>query len=346
MTTAPMLDEHGIIPLALGDNWAYLLPADDGLILIDAGPDYPGSWDALVGQLHAAGCEPRDVRHVMITHAHVDHCGLASRWQALGATVAGSAAEAPQFLQGSNIIGYAVREMFEFWRQCGVPEARVAGYIEARERIRAAYRSGDNTGGGARRERWPGLIRGTPFTPDRLLRDGDELRHGGRRIQFIDAPGHTPGNAVYYEPETRVLFSGDQVIPGVNPNPGWHWNQQAEPPQRCKGLLDFALSLEKVQRLDAVHAYPGHGEATDDIEGEIGRMQRRNERRQTQLLELLAEGEQTPYQLLAGMFKRMPDRRLYQALAEVTGHLDVLEYQGKAQTSTINNIIHYRLAAS
>ena len=212
-------DEHGITPLALGDNWAYLLSTADGPILIDAGPDYPGSWDALVAQLNAAGCEPRDVRHVAITHAHVDHCGLATRWQQLGATVSGSAAEAPQFLQGSNIIGYAVKQMFEFWRECGVPEARVAGYIEARERVRAAYRAGDNTGGGARRERWPGLIRGTPFTPDRLLGEGDDIRHGGRRIQFIPAPGHTPGNAVYYEPETRILFSGDQVIPASTPTP-------------------------------------------------------------------------------------------------------------------------------
>ena len=339
-------DEHGITPLALGDNWAYLLSTADGPILIDAGPDYPGSWDALVAQLNAAGCEPRDVRHVAITHAHVDHCGLATRWQQLGATVSGSAAEAPQFLQGSNIIGYAVKQMFEFWRECGVPESRVAGYIEARERVRAAYRAGDNTGGGARRERWPGLIRGTPFTPDRLLGEGDDIRHGGRRIQFIPAPGHTPGNAVYYEPETRVLFSGDQVIPGVNPNPGWHWNLQADPPQRCQGLLDFAHSLERVQQLDAAFAYPGHGEPTADIAGEIHRMQRRNERRQSQLRELLAAGPQTPYQLLSGMFKRMPDRRLYQALAEVTGHLDVLQHQSKAQTTTVNNIIHYQLRST
>ena len=336
--------EHGVVPLSLGDNWAYLLPTGEGPILIDAGPDYEGSWDALIAQLGEAGYGPEDVREVAITHAHVDHCGLAVRWQELGVPVSGSAAEAPQFLQGSNIIGYAVKEMFAFWRECGVPEARVAGYIEARERMRAAYRSGDNTGGGARRERWPGLIRGTPFTPDRLLEEGGEIRRGGRRILFIPAPGHTPGNAVYFEPETGVLFSGDQVIPGVNPNPGWHWDIGADPPERCRGLLDFSRSLERVRALDARFAYPGHGVPTDDIEGEIDRMERRNERRQHQLLELLADGPAAPYELLAGMFKRMPDRRLYQALAEVTGHIDVLVDQGKAVERERGGILEYRLA--
>ena len=75
-------------------------------------------------------------------------------------------------------------------------------------------------------------------------------------------------------------------------------------------------------------------------------MQRRNERRQSQLQELLTAGPQTPYQLLSGMFKRMPDRRLYQALAEVTGHLDVLQHQNKAQATTVNSIIHYRLSGT
>ena len=229
-----MITEHGVLPIALGDNWAYALPTAAGIILIDAGPDYDGAWETLAVQLDAAGLDIADVRAVAITHAHIDHCGLAFRWQAAGVPVAASRLEAQSFLHGRNIIGYQTQYVFAHMRRVGVPEERIAGFIESREAMRRAFRAGDNTGGGVRRERWPGLIRGTPFRADQELDDGAEIRLGDRRVRLISAPGHTPGNCVFYEPETGALFSGDQIIPGLNSNPGWHWDISAEPPARFR----------------------------------------------------------------------------------------------------------------
>ena len=192
-----MITEHGVLPIALGDNWAYALPTSGGVILIDAGPDYDGAWEALAAQLDAAGLAIGDVRYVAITHAHIDHCGLAFRWQEAGVPVASSELEVQSFLHGRNIIGYQTQYVFAHMRRVGVPEERIAGFIESRERMRRAFRSGDNTGGGVRRERWPGLIRGTPFRLDEPLSDGAEIRLGDRRVVLISAPGHTPGNCVF-----------------------------------------------------------------------------------------------------------------------------------------------------
>ncbi len=52
-----MLTVHNVLPIALGDNWLYALPSQDGVLLIDAGPDYDGAWDALEAQLAAATSE-------------------------------------------------------------------------------------------------------------------------------------------------------------------------------------------------------------------------------------------------------------------------------------------------
>lgn len=339
-----MLTEHGVLPIALGDNWTYALPTDDGIILVDAGPDYDGAWDALSAQLDAAGLDIRDVRTVVVTHAHIDHCGLAYRWQDQGVPVAAWESESPQFLHGRNIIGYQTQYVFQTWRDVGVPEERITGFIEDRERMRQAFRAGDFTGGGRRRERWPGLIRGTPFRPDDPLPDGAEITVGGRTLVLIAAPGHTPGNAICFEPATGALFSGDQIIPGVNSNPGWHWNLSTDPPSRFRSLPAFAASLEKVDALDAAYLYPGHGEHTESVQPEIERTRRHHQRRQAQLREILAEGPATPYTLLMTLFKRLPDRRLWQALAEVIGHTDALVARGEAVEFDAEGLVTIRLA--
>ena len=106
-----MLTADGVLPIALGDNWIYALvpppdERDDGVLLIDAGPDYEGAWEILDAQLQAAGYSVADVRCVAITHAHLDHCGLAPRWQRQGARIAGAAAELERFAQGENVSRY------------------------------------------------------------------------------------------------------------------------------------------------------------------------------------------------------------------------------------------------
>ena len=237
-----------------------------------------------------AGLQISDVKYVAVTHAHIDHCGLALRWQAEGVPVVASELEAQSFLHGRNIIGYQTQYVFDHMRRVGVPEERISGFIEAREQMRRAYRSGDNTGGGVRRERWPGLIRGTPFRADEELSDGAEIRLGDRRVVLVSAPGHTPGNCVFFEPDTGALFSGDQVIPGLNSNPGWHFDISVEPPERFRSLPAFAESLDRIEALEIEYLYPGHREPSDEVAEEIERVRRHHRKRQGQLREMLGEG--------------------------------------------------------
>ena len=72
----------------------YLIETPDGLALIDTG--FPGSSDKTLEALHASGRNPRDVRHIVLTHYHVDHVGGAAALQrATGATVHAHAVDAP-----------------------------------------------------------------------------------------------------------------------------------------------------------------------------------------------------------------------------------------------------------
>ena len=45
------------------------------------------------------------------------------------------------------------------------------------------------------------------------LHDGDNIKVGSLNLEVIHAPGHTPGSICLYEPETKIMFSGDVLIP-------------------------------------------------------------------------------------------------------------------------------------
>jgi glyoxylase-like metal-dependent hydrolase (beta-lactamase superfamily II) len=42
-----------------------------------------------------------------------------------------------------------------------------------------------------------------------FVADGDVIDLGDRRLEVLHLPGHTPGSIALWEPEARLLFSGD-----------------------------------------------------------------------------------------------------------------------------------------
>jgi glyoxylase-like metal-dependent hydrolase (beta-lactamase superfamily II) len=51
--------------------------------------------------------------------------------------------------------------------------------------------------------------------PSRLLREGDVLDLGGRRLEVLHTPGHSPDGICLWEPETGLLLAGDTLISGT-----------------------------------------------------------------------------------------------------------------------------------
>jgi glyoxylase-like metal-dependent hydrolase (beta-lactamase superfamily II) len=54
----------------------------------------------------------------------------------------------------------------------------------------------------------------TPCTATRLLHDGDVVELGDRSLEVLHLPGHSPGSIGLWDPDRRVLFSGDAVYDG------------------------------------------------------------------------------------------------------------------------------------
>ena len=58
---------------------AYLLPSPAGHLLIDTGWNTDDTNDALTRQLQTFGLHAEDIARIVITHAHVDHYGMAAK---------------------------------------------------------------------------------------------------------------------------------------------------------------------------------------------------------------------------------------------------------------------------
>ena len=83
----------------------------------------------------------------------------------------------------------------------------------------------------------------------------ESIKFGQSELQIISTPGHTPGHVAFYEPQAKVLFTGDTLFResiGRTDLPG--------------GDYSWIMSsiLEKIMPLgDEVQVYPGHGDTTD-----------------------------------------------------------------------------------
>jgi len=53
-----------------------------------------------------------------------------------------------------------------------------------------------------------------PWRISHWLHDGDKLDLGGRTLQIISVPGHTPDSIALYDAKNSLLFTGDMFYPG------------------------------------------------------------------------------------------------------------------------------------
>ena len=83
--------------------------------------------------------------------------------------------------------------------------------------------------------------------PGRLLDDGDTIDLGGRTIQVLHTPGHSPGHLCFWEDEKGYLYSGDLVYEGT-----LFANYPSTDPQ------SYLTSLEKIALLPVKQLFPGH----------------------------------------------------------------------------------------
>lgn len=165
---------------------AYLLQHGDELILIDT--LYDSDAHRILELLRQLGREPRNLKHIILTHAHRSHLGgLALLKQLSGAPVYAHEWE-------SDLVSGDRAAQQVSWR----PQPVFRTY---------PYQVANNLN----------LTRHPPCEVDHFIHQGDRIGP----LEVLATPGHSPGHLAFYWPERRALFSGDAIVTWPRFELGW-----------------------------------------------------------------------------------------------------------------------------
>lgn len=84
-------------------------------------------------------------------------------------------------------------------------------------------------------------------TPSHILRDGDVIDLGGRRLEVLHTPGHSPGHMCFFERKRGYLFTGDLVYKDVL----FAYYPSTDPEA-------YLTSMERVAVLPVERVFPAH----------------------------------------------------------------------------------------
>ncbi|MEW6034885.1 MAG: MBL fold metallo-hydrolase [Chloroflexota bacterium] len=306
----------------------YLVRGPRGSLLIDTGWDAPGVFDNLCQQFAADNVKIEDIKQVVVTHVHVDHYGLVARFKQLsGARVLVHPAE--ESLVEERYVNYdgLLEHMARWLAQNGVPGEE----LPKLHKVSLAMRKYVLT-----------------TQADAAANEGDILSTGSFNLRVLLTPGHSPGHICLYEPEKRLLFSGDHLLPDITTHVGVHPQNTPNP------LGDYLASLKKLRDLQVDLILPAHGRTFTGLQQRIDELFRHHEERKQDILGLLDREKRTVYHVathmtwmkdIGGMpYDRLSymDKRL--AIMETLAHLEVLLQEGKVRRVEEDGLAKYSLA--
>jgi glyoxylase-like metal-dependent hydrolase (beta-lactamase superfamily II) len=284
-------------------TFCYLVEdAQGALHVIDPGWKTEDNWTRLARATAFVGRATTAIATVVVTHLHADHLGLADvvrdRTDARVALLADEAAalRTPMDRWDAGRIDEQLRR----WGTPAAPAAELSSIL----RRRAA----------------------TPaFDADLKLVDGDLIDAPGRRLRVMATPGHTTGHLCLLDEDHRMLFTGDHVLPRMNPGIG------LGAPARTNPLEQYLASLDRAEQLDA-SGMPGHQHSIADVAERAHEIRLHHLRRAAEIERLQRSERLSVWETASrldwhtGWLALTPYRR-HSALAQVEMHLRRLGLQ-------------------
>jgi glyoxylase-like metal-dependent hydrolase (beta-lactamase superfamily II) len=291
----------------------HVLADGDHVTLVDCGvwrPDLPdGGMGAVEAGLAAGGYALRDVSRIVVTHAHIDHYGLAGRLMEL---------------TGAELAMHTHTDLdCEKYRH---PDT-------ARARRRDTY-ADHGVSEAERTDLAEHLMRWMPYLhsvveASRRLRGGEEMVVGGDRWEVVHTPGHSLGHVCLWSSGRRVLLSGDHLLPAITPPVTFERGFDADP------LRSYLDSLRRVAALGPSLVFPGHGRPFGDAVGRIEAIIRNKLRRLESIRRAIEERPSTVTELADQLVaKAVLAHQRQLAINETLAHIAYLRWSGAVERRT------------
>ena len=307
-------------PFYVGDVNVYLI-RENPLTLIDVGPKTVEAAEVLRSKLRREGVEFADIRRIVLTHAHEDHCGLAKQ-------VRDEAKNAEIFVhqwETGHLFGRLAREEHHnLMIRAGVPDAvfgemqSIYGEISL---LTDALQDGE-------------------FSE---LKDEQDIEFESGFLKVLHTPGHTPGSCSFIREANRTLIAGDCVLKRITPNPIVA-PDPIDSNKRFKSLAEYLVSLAKIRSYAPTLVYGGHGEPIHDFDEIFNRYVRAIDERQRKLISLVSKEGITAFEAAQKLFPNAIDKDVHRflAISESIAHLDYAESERKIAVEIKNGVEFYR----
>jgi glyoxylase-like metal-dependent hydrolase (beta-lactamase superfamily II) len=292
-----------------GNAWA--VAAGDGVVLFDTGmhtpggPGEPSSIAQLERALAMCGLAIEDVRLVVCTHAHSDHYGQAATIVERAGCELWMHPKYEHMSAGVENPEATLERRIEVARQSGVPDEPLRRFAAERKK---GHESGISAVIAPDRELLPGVVVNTDLGP----------------WTVYETPGHAPSHACLFQPERRLLISGDHLLGrislffdfGYSPDP----------------VGEFLSSLDVVERLGARLCLPGHGRTFTDVRAHIDGNRELVAERLGKVLTAIAEEPLTAFEAVPRSYGgEIPAYAAPWLLTETLAMLTHLEALGRAE---------------
>ena len=307
-------------PFYVGDVNVYLIK-EDPLTLIDVGPKTVEAANALREKLQRNGVDLADIRRIVLTHAHEDHCGLAKQ-------VRDQAKNAEIFVhkwETGHLFGTQSRgEHQNLMTRAGVP-------LEVFHEIQAIY---------ADVSLLTDVLSDGEFS---VLEDEMELEFASGVLRVLHTPGHTPGSCSFAREANRTLICGDCVLKRITPNPIVS-PDPFDPNRRFKSLAEFLVSLARIKSFSPTLVYGGHGEPIYDFDEVFNRYVRAIDERQRRVVDLVTKGGISAFDVARKLFPDAIGKNVhgFLAISEAVSHLDYAEAERKITVELKEGVEFYR----
>jgi glyoxylase-like metal-dependent hydrolase (beta-lactamase superfamily II) len=220
---------------------AWAIAAGSGVVLVDTGMHQPGSLGQLERALDQVNLRLEHVRLIACTHAHSDHYGQAAPIRDRADCELWMHPNHAHMTRNATDRETALARRLEVGRQSGVPEEALRNYAEHA------------------REMPSGIAR--VIEPDRPLVPGVQIETDLGSWEIYETPGHAPSHVCLYQPERRLLISGDHLLGRISLFYDYGWTPDP--------AGEFLSSLDVVEQLDARLCLAGHGRPFTDVPGHI-----------------------------------------------------------------------------
>ncbi|HVR05559.1 MAG TPA: MBL fold metallo-hydrolase, partial [Solirubrobacteraceae bacterium] len=243
-----------------------------------------------------------NIRLVVCTHAHSDHYGQAATIVERTGCELWMHPNYEHMAAWAEDSDAAFARRLEIARQSGVPEEPLRRY--------AAERSSHDSGIAA------------VIAPNRPLLPGVTIATDLGEWTVHETPGHAPSHVCLFQPERRLLISGDHLLGRISLY--FDYGYSPDP------VGEFMHSLDVVQGLNARLCLPGHGRTFTDVDAHIEGNRALVRQRLRRTLEVIAPEPLTAFDAAPLIYDDVPFSPLTAAwlLTETLAFLLHLELTG------------------